>query len=40
MHKLRSFAHSKFKGIAMDFDISIIPVSEPAKLALFYQNYA
>ena len=40
MHKLRSFAHSKFKSMAMDFDISTIPVLEPAKLASFYLNYA
>ena len=40
MQKIRGFAQSKFKSMGQDFDISTVPVSEPARLATFYQNYA
>ena len=40
MQKIRGFAQSKFKSMGQDFDISTVPVSEPARLATFYHNYA
>ena len=40
MQSLRTFAHTKFRGIAKDLDMNTVPVPEPAKLVKFYSDYA
>lgn len=38
--KLRDFAQSKFFTIPTDFDMSLVPVKDPSRLAMFYKSYA
>ena len=40
MQRIRTFAHSKFRGIAKELDMSTVLVTEPEKLANFYYDYA
>jgi len=40
MQRIRTFAHSKFRGIAKELDIGTVLVTEPDKLASFYSDYA
>ena len=37
---LRDFAHAKFQTIPLDFDMRLVPVKDPSRLALLYKNYA
>jgi hypothetical protein len=38
--RLRDFAHTKFLNIPADFDMSLVPVKDPSRLAVFYKSYA
>ena len=40
MQRIRTFAHTKFRGIAQELDMSTVLVTEPDKLANFYSDYA
>ena len=40
MQRIRTFAHTKFRGIAKELDMSTVLVAEPDKLANFYSDYA
>ena len=40
MQRIRTFAHTKFRGIAKELDMSTVLVTEPDKLANFYSDYA
>ena len=40
MQRIRTFAHTKFRGIFKDLDMSTVLVAEPDKLANFYSDYA
>ena len=40
MQRIRTFAHTKFRGIAKELDMSTVLLTEPAKLANFYSDYA
>ena len=40
MQRIRTFALTKFRGIAKELDMSTVLVTEPDKLANFYSDYA
>ena len=40
MQRIRTFAHTKFRGIAKELNMSTVLVAEPDKLANFYSDYA
>jgi len=40
MERIRTFAHTKFRAISRDLDMNTVLVTEPAKLAKFYSDYA
>jgi hypothetical protein len=40
MQRIRTFAHTKFRGIFKDLDMSLVLVEKPVKLAHFYSDYA
>ena len=40
MERIRTFAHTKFRIISKELDMKTVLVTEPAKLANFYLDYA